>query len=109
MRRLAPDPGAVARTEANTGEIVERSHPDCQKPLRCPFRFQPCHRTLKPGSALQRGRPVSIVPPFTCPDNAGPTPTWRWPSCRNGALVTGAAALQCGRALSIVPPFHLRG
>jgi hypothetical protein len=35
--------------------IVARSRPDCRKPLRRFLRFGPCHRTLKPGSALQCG------------------------------------------------------
>jgi hypothetical protein len=50
--------------------IVERSHPACRKPVRRSFRFN------SETAALQCGRPVSIVPPFTRPD------TWTRPPSR---------------------------
>jgi hypothetical protein len=63
---------AVARLEASPASIVERSHADCRK-FRCADLFV---STVSPDSetaALQYGRPVSIVPPFTRPD------TWTRP------------------------------
>src|SRR5262245_23419011 len=44
--------------------IVERSHPDCQKPLRCSFRFQPglVHGVHNVTSPLARNFAPPLLP-----------------------------------------------
>ena len=80
--------------------IVERSHPDCRKNRRSAFtvavgRFAPdavAQRRAQGRNGFHRQRliaesrcavffvsPVSPARSFTCPDNAGPTPTWTRP------------------------------
>ena len=53
MRRFAPHSGV----EASTARIVERSHPDCRKPVRCSFRFNRVTGT----SASDAGLPVGCT------------------------------------------------
>jgi hypothetical protein len=94
--------------------IVERSHLDCRKPVRwtlkvgsalqcgarCrratvsplrihgqapPSRVSPCTRTLKQDRHCSVGTGCRS---FTCPDNAGPTPTWTDPRSHDCPAVT---------------------
>ena len=53
MRRFAPDAGVAPRLKGVTGFPVSARSPKTLAPLSS---FHPCHRTLKPGSALQRRR-----------------------------------------------------
>jgi hypothetical protein len=65
--RLSAAPVPVGQPQRAPVRIVERSHPDCRKPV------QPCHRTSKPGSALQCGARCRRAIRFTPPD------TWTMP------------------------------
>src|SRR4051794_5980699 len=72
MRRLTPDPGAVARLE-KPSRVSSLSDRTLIAENRCAALFV---STVSPDSetaALQCGRPVSIAPPFTRPD------TWTRP------------------------------
>src|SRR5262249_56380476 len=68
--------------------IVERSHPDCRKPVRRLFPFQPCHRHAEPRIAAAWAPGPGCRISLSCKNirlgSDGANPLSRIRNCRGG-------------------------